>query len=58
MTKIETIIQMNKNILCSSIIGNTIYNGKQIREWCGEKNQKKKHLTINLKFFYQIIYLV
>ena len=51
MTKIETIIQMNKNILCSSIIGNTIYNGKQIREWCGEKKSKKETSDYKFKIF-------
>lgn len=51
MTKIETIIQMNKNILCSSIIGNTIYNGKQIREWCGEKKSKKETTDYSFKIF-------
>lgn len=51
MTKIEKIIQMNKKKLCSSLIGNTVYNGKQIREWCGEVKSNKKTTDFEFKTF-------
>ena len=51
MAKIEKIIIENKKNICSSLIGNTIYNGKQLRELCGEPRSKKEISDNEFKIF-------